>query len=149
MNLSQDQLWTAAHFCMAFKARKASRSASRVYAEALAPLGLEVTQFSLLTACSLANGIAVTPLAKIMGMEQSALVRALAVLEKNGLVTLTPGQDRRVRHVALTPAGEDQLEAAWPLWNRIQTQVEQAFGAERMRHLISELGQFEAVLTAL
>ena len=141
-----DQLLNCANICAAFNTRRASRAVSRFYAEALAPLDLEPTQYSLLVACALIDRITVTPLAELMSMDRSALVRNLAVLQKRNWVSIEPGWDRRTRHVALTDSGRDVLQRALPLWRKAQAQVETAFGTERLQRLVSELRDFGAAM---
>jgi len=105
----------------------------------MAQTGLEPTQYSLLVACSIANGVTVSKLAEIFAMDRSALSRNLAVMEKRGLLMVKPGDDRRTRKVTLTDAGRDALAQALPLWRAAQSKVEASFGAERLKHLLSEL----------
>jgi DNA-binding MarR family transcriptional regulator len=114
----------------------------------MAEIGLEPTQYSLLVACSLAEGAAVGELAEFFAMDRSALARNLAVMEKRGLLKVKPGKDRRTRKVTLTAVGHAALAEALPLWGAAQSKVEQTFGKERLRHLISELCALTAATQA-
>lgn len=118
---------------------------TRLYGQFMARTGLEPTQYSLLVASSIANGVTVSKLAEIFAMDRSALSRNLAVMEKRGLLLVKPGADRRTREVTLTDAGRDALAQALPLWRAAQSKVEATFGAERLEHLLSELRALTAV----
>jgi len=112
---------------------------TRLYGQVMAQTGLEPTQYSLLVACSITDGVTVSKLAEIFAMDRSALARNLAVMEKRGLLLVKPGDDRRTRKVTLTDAGREALAQALPLWRAAQSKVETTFGAERLKHLLSEL----------
>ncbi|WP_246207063.1 MarR family winged helix-turn-helix transcriptional regulator [Methylocystis heyeri] len=119
--------------------RRTSRTLNRHYGQFLAQAGLEPTQYSLLVACSLARSITVSRLAEALAIERSALARNLGVMEKAGLVRVVPGEDRRTRLVTLTETGAHKLAEALPLWRKAQATVENRFGADRLRELLSEL----------
>jgi DNA-binding MarR family transcriptional regulator len=137
--LDPDAAQTCARTCAANNVRRASRALTRFYGQFMAETGLEATQYSLLVACSLTGGATVSKLAEAFALDRSALARNLAVMEKRGLVTVKPGEDRRTRKVALTPFGASTLANAMPHWREAQTAVEQKFGAERLQTLLSEL----------
>jgi DNA-binding MarR family transcriptional regulator len=128
-----------AQTCAAANVRRASRAVGKLYGEALAGLGLEATQYSLLVACSLAEGATVGKLAEVFVLDRSALARNLAIMEKRGLVRVTAGKDRRTRKVTLTEGGKATLAEALPLWRAAQTKAEHKFGAERLARLVGEL----------
>ena len=58
-------------------------------------------------------------LAELVGVERSTLARNLERLVSAGLVSTLTGEGRRVRH-ELTPAGEQKIDAALPLWREAQ-----------------------------
>jgi DNA-binding MarR family transcriptional regulator len=56
-------------------------------------------------------------------LERTTLVRNLMVLAENGWIEPVTGDGRGLRH-RLTPAGQAILEAAIPLWQKAQDQLE-------------------------
>jgi DNA-binding MarR family transcriptional regulator len=44
----------------------------------------------------------------------------LALLVREGFVRIDEGEDRRVRKVAITPAGEEAARRAFPFWKKAQ-----------------------------
>ena len=139
MELDTATLELCTRSCAALSTRRASRAVTRAYGDLFATLGLESTQYSLLVAGAVADGVTVSRLATFLSIDRSALARNLSLLEERGLVSITPGRDRRARHVSLTVAGRALLAEALPIWRRAQDRVEQAFGADRLRHLVGEL----------
>jgi DNA-binding MarR family transcriptional regulator len=64
-------------------------------------------------------------------MDPTSLNRSLKPLEKAGLIANTGDpDDRRVRAVTITGAGEDKLRAAMPHWRQAQTQIDISLGLD-------------------
>jgi DNA-binding MarR family transcriptional regulator len=139
MAVTRTDAEACARICAAANVRRASRAVTKFYGRFLAATGLELTQYSLLVACSLTGGATVSKLAEAFVMDRSALARNLAVMQKRGLVKVKPGEDRRTRRVSLTPFGETTVANAMPLWREAQSAVERSFGAERLETLLAEL----------
>lgn len=125
--------------CASFNLRKATRAVTQLYAAALAPSGLESTQFSLLVALALNERAPLSRVAEKMVMDRTTLTRNLQPLVKQGWVTVEPGPDRRERYIALTRAGRGVLDRALPLWQGVQGRVAGALGPQRLAALIGEL----------
>jgi DNA-binding MarR family transcriptional regulator len=109
--------------CFALHARMTARLLSRTYEAALRPLGLKLPQFGILGAIGHGATASETVLAERLGLERTTLVRNLKLLTQNGWIEPIPGEGRGLRH-RLTPAGQALLEAAIPLWQHAQSQVE-------------------------
>jgi DNA-binding MarR family transcriptional regulator len=113
--------------CYCLQSRMAARSLTRCYNHALAPSGIEVTEFSLLAAVSLQRDQSITRLANRLALERTTLVRSLKRLKDRGLLQQTSTAGREVRYV-LTAEGEDVLASAVPLWSGAQQAVEDILG---------------------
>jgi DNA-binding MarR family transcriptional regulator len=123
-----DERAAAAH-CACFKARMAARALTRAYDEALRPLDLRVTQFSVLVAISLAGGRrTITELADQLGMERSTLSRNFNPLVRRGLIVLGPERQHRARSAHITDAGRALLQTALPLWAAAQERLRASLG---------------------
>lgn len=129
--------------CTCINLRATTRAVTRLYDELLRPSGIRVTQLNILIPVAMAESITVTDLARAITMEQTTLTRNLKVLEKNGLVRLTPGEDRRTRNVTLTEKGDEVLERAYPLWQEAQAKVLEVLGSKKLEALVSELSQLK------
>ena len=117
--------------CAALRTRMAARKVTRAYDEALRPLGLKVTQFSLLIAIRKGAPESISQLAEILALERTTLTRNLRVLEKEGLVEIGPEGYRRARALGLTTAGEAKLKEALPLWRAAQDRFVKRIGKRR------------------
>lgn len=105
--------------------------------KALRPLELNLTQMSLLNHFSWQpqNASTITQLAKVMGINQPGITKAVNVLvEKGCLVKDSFTEDARIKHLTITEAGLALLNqaryACYPA-------IEQAFGALETTELAS------------
>jgi DNA-binding MarR family transcriptional regulator len=127
--------------CACYKVRKAARAVTKLYEEVLRPIGLRATQFSLLMATRVMGPVTVVKLAQVTVMDRTTLTRNLQILEKRGLITIKPGEDRRERAVNLTAAGMEVLTKAVPLWEEAQDRVQKGLGEERLHNLLGDLSE--------
>lgn len=119
----------AANTCACFKARQAARMITKSYDEAMKSLGLKATQFTLLSAVTLADGsLTLTQLAEHLAMDRTTLSRNLRPLESRDLVVLSDEGYRRARTVKMTKAGETLLRKAIPVWQDAQDRIRSALG---------------------
>ncbi|MNF43130.1 Organic hydroperoxide resistance transcriptional regulator [compost metagenome] len=129
--------------CLCTKLRRATRNVTRLYDDALAGIGLNVAQYSLLKNLSRLDQPSITSLAEALGLDRSTLGRNLKVLEAKGLVRLEGGEDQRNRLVSLTPAGRASLDEALQAWERVQVQMGQRMGLEKRAALMALLDDLE------
>lgn len=129
--------------CVGQGLRRAARQVTRRYDAVLKPVGLSLSQFSILAAVGAASPVSLGPLAAHLGMDRTTLTRDLKPLERRGLLTsLTHSTDRRQRPLALTDAGETLLRAALPLWANAQRDSLERLGSATwsdLRRLIHTL----------
>lgn len=124
-DLLRDQIGTMGENCFALQARKTANLLARVYNAALEPLGLEISQFSTLSAVALERADSITELAGALGVERSTLTRNLKVLTRDGLIVCSEHQGRRSTY-RLTSKGRRLLLKALPLWNEVQARFSAA-----------------------
>lgn len=137
---------SATAMCTSLNLRKAARTVTQFYDDALRDSGLKSTQFSLLAAASLAGTVPISRLAEEMAMDRTTLTRNLKPLESEGLLQVVAGADRRVRNVTLTPEGEAMLQKAAPMWRDAQTRMIDKLGDERWGELLRHLQGVRRVL---
>jgi DNA-binding MarR family transcriptional regulator len=125
--------------------RRASRGVTRLYDEALADVGLNAAQFSLLRNLQRLGQPSISALAEAMGLDRSTLGRNLRVVEGRGLLQLGGGSDQRSRQVALTDAGVRVLEQGAPLWERAQQELALRLGADKRAELMALLDDLETI----
>jgi DNA-binding MarR family transcriptional regulator len=125
--------------CVSFNIRKAARAVTQLYDERLRPFGLRSTQLSILGKTLVLQPVTVTRLAEATVTDRTTLTRNLHLLERQGLIAVGRGHDRREREVRLTDRGRDVLARVYPIWKEVQLEVAKRFGGDRLARLLAEL----------
>ncbi len=122
--------------CNCFALRSAARHISQFYDQLMAPVGLRITQFSILAKLNRLGPITINALAENMVMDRTTLGRNVLPLERDGLIAIaTSASDRRAKEVRLTKAGEKRLQQALTAWSHAQESFEASFGTRRAAEL--------------
>jgi DNA-binding MarR family transcriptional regulator len=118
--------------CNCFVVRSAARHVTQLYDQFLAPVGLHVTQFSILAKLKRLGPMTINALAKEMIMDRTTLGRNVLPLERDGLIRIeASASDGRAKELYLTKAGEKRLLAGREAWERAQARFTDRFGAKR------------------
>jgi DNA-binding MarR family transcriptional regulator len=125
--------------CACFDLRKATRTVSRMYDEFLRDQGLNNTQFSLLRLIRAEKELSISTLGRYMAMDRTSVIRALAPLERDGLIDSRPGADKRIRIVSVTSKGRKLIENAEPEWRQAQEALMKIVGEDRWREMCTLL----------
>jgi DNA-binding MarR family transcriptional regulator len=128
--------------CNATAMRKASRRLTQLYDDALEPCGLRSTQFAILAELGRRSLEPPTmrELADALVMDRSALGHNLRPLERGELIALEESEeDRRRRHVVMTPQGKAKLKQAKRLWQTAQDRFNEVFGQSQATNLRATL----------
>jgi len=134
--------------CTCHRLRRTTRQVTRIYDRHLAPAGLTLTQYSVMS--NLALGASPSPsmneLADLLGMDRTTLTRTLKPLMAARLVAFAPAADKRSKAVTLTPAGRAAFEIAKPLWRAAQNEMNARLGPDRVVELHQLLDESFATL---
>jgi DNA-binding MarR family transcriptional regulator len=122
--------------CMCASFRRASRSLTQLYEDALRPVGLRATQFTVLQTLSLAGEVTQAELGRILAMDSTTLTRTLNIMGRHGWIAKRRGEDRREWRMRLSKAGETQLTKALPHWEKAQTRLRRQLGEELSNNLM-------------
>ena len=131
--------------CLCTNVRKASRMITKLYDDFLQPSGLLTTQFIVLGAISAQPEIALTPLADKLGMDPTTLARNLKPLERDGLIEVAKGVDRRTRVLKITEQGMASIAKAYPYWKQAHTWMISHLGEERSQVMIQDWSDLVAL----
>ena len=123
--------FVATRQCVCTAARRRSRDLTRAFEKAMRGSGVRGTQFTLLATLVQTGPLPTTRLAEFHGLERTTLTRNLGRLVRDGFVQIQEGEDRRVREVAITPAGEEAARRAFPFWKKAQDAALAAGAASR------------------
>lgn len=117
--------------CTCLLLRKAARRVSQIYDRHLAPFGLTITQFALLSHLRTYDGIGIGALAGKLVMDPTTLTRNLRPLERQGLIIqVADRNDKRNRNLHLTQTGRDAFRAARPGWQAAQEEIAGVLGGD-------------------
>lgn len=131
--------------CLATRVRQLSRIVTRVYDDALRPLGITGSQYTLLAQLASRDGITAVEIGGDLDIEKSTLSRNLKRLLALGHLVMDPPAGRRGRGLHLTPKGQAVLKDAYPIWQAAQTKANNALGTDcrakldDLLHLASKL----------
>ena len=121
--------------CIVAAMRAATRRLTQLYDEAMAPTGLRVTQFHVLSELERrsADPPTVGELAEILTMERSALGQTLRPLTRDGFIGLGRDErDGRRRPIKLTKAGKDKVVRGRRYWAGAHQKFKYFFGDNQL-----------------
>jgi DNA-binding MarR family transcriptional regulator len=130
--------------CLCANFRRTVRALTQLYEQALRPLGLRGTQFTILQALSLAGEVSQGQLGEILALDSTTLTRTLAIMGRRGWIARRRGEDGREWRLTLSKAGRKEFERVSPTWERVQERLHKQLGDQRWK----ELFQLNQELTA-
>jgi DNA-binding MarR family transcriptional regulator len=130
--------------CLCANSRRTVRALTQLYEQALRPLGLRGTQFTILQALSLAGEVSQGQLGEILALDSTTLTRTLAIMGRRGWIARRRGEDGREWRLTLSKAGRKEFERVSPTWERVQERLHKQLGDQRWK----ELFQLNQELTA-
>jgi DNA-binding MarR family transcriptional regulator len=133
--------------CSSF--RRTSRALTQLYEEAMRPLGLRATQFTILLVLSRTGEASQGQLAGLLAMDSTTLTRTLGIMSRHGWIAERPGRDRRERLLHLSSGGEAQLRRALPVWERVQSRLRNQLGEQPWNNLLQLTNQVTDKATTL
>jgi len=113
--------------CAAVRTLSAARTMTRLYDDALRPVGLTITQFTLLVTIGRARPDSISSISEWLNIDRTSLTRNIKLLEVAGYVKRGDEGQRHRRQIELTSAGHRVLRQAYPLWQAAQERVEGEF----------------------
>ena len=134
--------------CMCATFRRTARALSQVYDEALRPLGLKTTQFTILQALSLTGEVSQGRLGEILALDSTTLTRTLAIMKRRKWVATRQGRDGTRAIDIPVEGGAEQLDQASPAWQGVQDRLHSQLGDERWSELFQENREMTAVARA-
>ena len=133
--------------CMCGNFRRASRALTQLYDDALRPVGLRATQFTILQVLSRTGEVSQGELGKILAMDSTTLTRTLRIMGREGWIAERRGEDRRERLLRLAKAGRYQFNRALPSWEKAQAQLGRQLGDKRWHALMNLTNEVTTLLT--
>jgi MarR family transcriptional regulator for hemolysin len=119
---------TESEMCLAHALRRADRVASQLYNEHLAPLGIRVTQFSILRALERLGPTTASQVQEALVMDQTTVSRALKPLIRDGYIAVAEGATKREKSLSLSHEGKKLYKRALGPWNDAQRMFRKKLG---------------------
>jgi DNA-binding MarR family transcriptional regulator len=132
--------------CLCANFRRTVRALTQLYEEALRPLGLRGTQFTILQALSLAGEVSQGQLGEILALDSTTLTRTLAIMDRRGWIARRRGRDGREWRLSLSKAGRKEFERVLPEWERVQERLHAQLGEQRWKQLFQMNHELTAFL---
>lgn len=129
--------------CLATRVRQLSRIVTRVYDDAMRPLGITASQYTLLAQLAARDSITAVEIGHELDIEKSTLSRNLKRLLALGHINMDPPAGRRGRGLHLTAKGQTVLREAYPIWQDAQKRAVGVMGADSRTVLDNLLHQAE------
>ena len=147
-HVSDNSAWLEPRNCISYRLRRAARVTAKKFDDALRPLGIRNTQFTLLAALNKTGPISIGALSDALATDSTTLNRNLEILSRREFVKDAPMKDGsptdgRVRSIALTGQGRAIYKQALPIWRATQTELLAAVQGDRWGEIISELAEIE------
>jgi DNA-binding MarR family transcriptional regulator len=137
---------TTAGACLATRVRQLSRIVTRSYDDAMRPLHITASQYTLLAQLAARDGVTAVEIGHELDIEKSTLSRNLKRLQNDGHISMDPPAGRRGRGLHLTPKGQAILKDAFPIWQDAQKRAFSVMGAESRNTLDGLLMQAEKLV---
>jgi DNA-binding MarR family transcriptional regulator len=126
--------------CIVLRLHAATRLGMQAYGAVMAEVDLTMPQFATLASLSQEDGLSVTALAQLVGVDATTLTRNLRLMEQRGLVSQgTAAADRRRRVVRITADGRRLFAKALPLWQKAQAALVKRLGVAQTEALHKQL----------
>ncbi|HNR04565.1 MAG TPA: MarR family winged helix-turn-helix transcriptional regulator [Bacillota bacterium] len=127
--------------CYCINLRRAANAVTDLYNRVLLPIGLTVSQYSLLINIGRLKACSVSDLAGYVGLERTTLVRSLKPLFKLKYIEDVSEKGRRSRLLKVTESGQQVLNQGEVLWRTAQAELEKKVGKEKLEQLSEILSQ--------
>ena len=125
--------------CLCHHVRRTARAITRLFDEALGPVGVKASQFNILAVIGARESCTASEACRALAMDRTTLSRNLKPLREAGYITAEGGAGRRPDALALTVTGQDLLTRAAPLWRAAQTGLSQRLGTGQTGALLQGL----------
>jgi DNA-binding MarR family transcriptional regulator len=140
----QDAVSRIASGCLAGRARLINREITNIYETALRPLGLRVSQLSILVMIGTHEPITPGEIGRILRIEKSTMSRNVERMRAKGWIKTESADDGRAQLLRLTARGRKLVERALPYWEEAQQQAHKRLGAAKVDAIHSIASAFMA-----
>lgn len=110
--------------CYCTEFRRAANALTGIYDDALRPVGLKITQLSLLRTLDRLGKATYKDIAEELGLDSTTISRNIKILIEAGWINISGDDDARHKVARLSPSGLRKLRDGNEYWCDAQAQVE-------------------------
>lgn len=125
--------------CVCFNLRKSARAITQVYDGMFRPLGLRVSQLSILNSLNMIGSLTVLELAEATATDRTTITRNIKPLVRDGYIRVETGSDRRSREIVVTAKGAAIAKKAMGIWEKYNNKITKKMGKSRIDKLCKDL----------
>lgn len=125
--------------CTCFNTRKLTRVITQIFDEQFKSVDFRITQFTPLVMIFAKGPITINDLSENLVMDRTTLARNLKPLERDGLIKINQGIDKRQRVVSITDKGKTLLSKAFPIWQKAQKQILKEIGKDKWQDMLGDI----------
>ena len=123
--------------CIAVRMRLLNRVISKVYDDALRPLGIKTSQFNILVVPARLGLVRRAEIRDRLKMDISTVSRNVDRMRAKGWIEVVDDeQDARAHQFRLSAPGRQLLEKARPAWEKAQAKVKKLLGQSGVEALV-------------
>ncbi len=126
---------TIATTCIAGRLRLLNRVVTKLYDDALRPLGVKLSQGNVLAVTAKLGVARPAEVCDILELDTSTLSRTVERMVANGWLEILPDDDGRSHPFRLTDAGKQLMQEAIPAWEHAQAETKKLLGDDGL-HLL-------------
>ena len=124
--------------------RRAARAITRHYDEHLAPSGLTISRYSMLSTLERLGSPTLSAYARDLAMDRTTLLRNLQPLTEGGLVSVGPSRAGRSKVARLTARGVAAVRRAKPYWREAQLALQDRIDREDVDRVLAVAAKLNA-----
>lgn len=132
--------------CMNLNFRKVTRQLTKAYDDAFRPLGIRVTQFSVLSAIALGQGLTLDEMADKLSLERTTFIKNLAPLKQSGYVFVDKLGKGAAKTAVLTKEGRTLFRRAYRVWLVTHREIRKMLPETKWDDLFSNFRELETHL---
>ena len=133
--------------CIGVRMRLLSRVVTRIYDDALRPLGIKTSQLNILVVTSLLGLARPAEISSRLMMEISTVSRNVDRMRARGwIAAIDDEKDARAHQLRLTVEGQRLLEEAKPAWEKAQEEVRNLLGGHGVEAVVCAAEKVRAMV---
>ena len=136
---------TIAGQCIVVRMRILNRVVTKIYDDALRPLGAKVSQMNILVAAGRMGLARPADVCDLLHLDVSTLSRNVERMKARGWLEVVPESDGRAQPFRLTGKGRKLLEKAVPAWRKAQAEATDLLGDDAVRMLSNAVKRINTV----